>query len=141
MFVGTALKGETESTSGEAVRSSDVGLAVDSAAAGTDAGVGRHGREQHRGCRKAGHRRLHSFLLKVTSLVSPYINGLGRGFDSSPFETIEIDCRHAGLDIWATGGEAVRSSILAHGQVLQTPSMQVFPGLHCPFWAERRCRR
>ena len=22
-----------------------------------------------------------------------------------------------------------------HGQVLQTPSMQVFPGLHCPFWA------
>ena len=38
---GTALKGETESTSGEAVRSSDVGLAVDSAAAGTDAGVGR----------------------------------------------------------------------------------------------------
>lgn len=25
--------------------------AVDAAAAGTDAGVGRHGREQHRGCR------------------------------------------------------------------------------------------
>lgn len=35
----------------------------------------------------------------------------------------------------STSGEAVRSSILAHGQVLQTPSMQVFPGLHCPFWA------
>ena len=48
---------------------------------------------------------------------------------------LKPDCRHAGLDIWATGGEAVRSSILAHGQVLQTPSMQVFPGLHCPFWA------
>ena len=61
---GTALKGETESTSGEAVRSSDVGLAVDSAATGTDAGVGRHGREQHRGCREAGHRCLHSFFLR-----------------------------------------------------------------------------
>ena len=42
----------------------DVAAAVDSSAAGADAGVGRHGREQHRGCHEAGHRRLHGFLLR-----------------------------------------------------------------------------
>ena len=49
----------------------DVAAAVDSPAAGADAGVGRHGREQHRARREAGHRRLDGLLPCKTHWFSP----------------------------------------------------------------------